>query len=101
MKGKGIEPAIKTRKNSSTRARGSPSRAKHVREMKELGYEGWKSRYRYGERWMAESTFSRGKREYGEYVISRNWENMVKEIEFQYGVLNLMINEIPVYLATK
>jgi len=38
---------------------------------------------------------------YGEYVSSRNWENMVKEVEFQYGVLNLMINEIPVYLAIK
>ena len=50
---------------------------------------------------MAETTFSRGKREYGEYVTSRNLENMVKEVEFQYGVLNLMMNEIPVYLAAK
>ena len=39
---------------------------------------------------MSESTFSRGKREYGEYVSSRNLENMVKEIKFQYGVLNLI-----------
>ena len=101
LDGKGIEPAIKTRKNSSTRARGSPARARHVREMKELGYEGWRDKYRYGRRWMAETTFSRGKREYGEYVTSRNLENMVKEVEFQYGVLNLMMNEIPVYLAAK
>ena len=101
LDGKGIEPAIKTRKNSSTRARGSPARARHVREMKELSYEGWRDKYRYGQRWMAETTFSRGKREYGEYVTSRNLENMVKEVEFQYGVLNLMMNEIPVYLVAK
>jgi len=49
----GIKATIKV-KNSPTKARGSPSRAKHVRE-----------------------------------------------VEFQYGVLNLMINEIPVYLAIK
>ena len=72
-----------------------------MREMKELSYEGWRDKYRYGQRWMAETTFSRGKREYGEYVTSRNLENMVKEVEFQYGVLNLMMNEIPVYLAAK
>ena len=33
----GIEPVIKTRKNASTRARKSPSRAKMVRERKEIG----------------------------------------------------------------
>jgi len=101
LNNKGIESAIKVRKNASTRARGSPLRAKHVREMKELGYEGWRDKYRYGQRWMAETTFSGGKREYGEYVSSRNWENMVKEVGFQYGLLNLMMNEIPVYLAIK
>ena len=37
---KEIEPVIKTRKDASTKARGSPSRAKMVREMKEIGYEG-------------------------------------------------------------
>jgi len=43
--------------------------------------EGWRDKYRYGQRWMAETTFW-GKREYGEYVSSRNWE-MVREVEFQ------------------
>jgi len=33
LNGKGIETAIKTRKNSSIRARGFPIRAKHMREM--------------------------------------------------------------------
>ena len=48
----GIEPVIKTRKDASTRARGSPSRAKMVRERKEIGYEGWRDKYKYGKRWM-------------------------------------------------
>jgi len=50
LNSKRIEAAIKTRRNSSTKARGSPSRGKHVREMKELGYEGWRDKYRYGQR---------------------------------------------------
>ena len=42
------EPAIKIRSNSSTKSRDSPSRAKIVRELKELGYERCKDKYRYG-----------------------------------------------------
>ena len=93
----GIEPVIKTRKDASTRARGSPSRAKMVRERKESGYEGWRDKYKYGKRWMDETTFSRAKREYGEYVSAVRWENMVKEIKFQYAMLNVMLNGINVY----
>jgi len=48
----GTEPIIKTRKDASTKARGSPARAKRVREKKEIGYEGWKDKYKYGKRWM-------------------------------------------------
>jgi len=90
---KGIEPVIKTRKNSSTKARGSPARAKMVREVKEIGYEGWRDKYRYSKRWICESTFSRAKRGYGEYVTAVKWENMVNEIRFQYAMLNVMLNE--------
>jgi len=46
---------------------------------------------------MDETTFSRAKREYGEYVSAVRWENMVKEIKFQSAVLNVMLNEIDVY----
>jgi len=87
---KGIEPVIKTRKNSSTKARGSPARARMVRE---IGYEGWRDKYGYGKRWIGEATFSRAKRGYGEYVNAVKWENMVNEIRFQYAMLNVMLNE--------
>jgi len=36
---KEIQPVIKTQSNSNTKARGSPARAKAVREMKDLGYQ--------------------------------------------------------------
>lgn len=97
LDGNGIEPVIKTRKDASTRARGSPSRAKMVRERKEIGYEGWRDKYKYGKRWMDETTFSRAKREYGEYVSAVRWKNMVNEIKFQYAMLNVMLNGINVY----
>ena len=46
----GIESVIKIRNNSSTKSRGSPSRAKRVREYRKLGYKRWRDRYRYGYR---------------------------------------------------
>jgi hypothetical protein len=91
LDGKGIEPAVKTRKNSSTKARGSPSRAKHVREMKELGYEGWKSKYRYGERWMAETFFSGVKRTFGETTRAKSVEGMFQEVEMKFSFYNALI----------
>ena len=94
---KGIEPVIKTRKDASTKARGSPARAKKVRERKKIEYEGWKDKYKYGKRWMSETVFSRAKREYGEYVMAKKWKNMVNEIKFQYSILNVMLNEINFY----
>jgi len=43
---KGIEAEIKTRRNAVTRARGSPTRAAHVRERNQLGYDRWRDKYR-------------------------------------------------------
>ncbi len=44
-----------------------------------------------------ETTFSRAKREYGEYVTAVKWKNIVNEIRFQYAMLNVMLNGINVY----
>ena len=97
LSGKGIEPVIKTRKNASTKAKGSPARAQKVREVREIGYEGWKEKYKYGKRWMNETAFSRAKGKYGEYVTAKNWENIVNEIKFQYAVLNVLMNGLNIY----
>jgi len=69
-----IEPVIKTRKNASTKAKGSPARAQKVREVRETGYEGWKDKYKYDKRWMNETTFSRVKGKYGEYITAKSGE---------------------------
>lgn len=47
---KHIQPVIKIRSNASTKARRSPSRAKAVRELKDIGYQSWKQKYGYGSR---------------------------------------------------
>jgi len=54
---KGIEPAIKVRHNSPSRARGCPAMKEAVLEyLREP--EAWKRRVGYGLRWMAEAAFS-------------------------------------------
>ena len=70
------EPIIKTRKNASTKARGSPARAEKVRERKEIGYEGWKDKYKYGNRWAAEIFFSGVKRIFGETSKAKSIEGV-------------------------
>ena len=74
----GIESVIKIRNNSSTKSRGSPSRAKRVREYRKLGYKRWRDRYRYGYRWSAESFFSGVKR-----VLARHVELNAKMAYFK------------------
>ena len=79
LAGKGIDPAIRVRRNSSRRARGCPARKRVVLEY--LRYpEEWKRRVGYGRRWMAETAFSTFKRMFGEYVTARRYLNMVREM---------------------
>ncbi len=80
LDGHDIKAVIKTRKGSSTRARGSPARAAAVRERRKLGYDGWRDKYRYGQRWMAESYFSGVKRMFGETVRAHSQEAMFQEV---------------------
>jgi len=75
----GITSAIKVRENSSTLARGSPYRAKCVRERKELGYDAWRDKYQYGYRWTAESYFSAVKRIFGEEIRATSMEGAMQE----------------------
>ncbi|RLF62839.1 MAG: hypothetical protein DRN33_05145 [Thermoplasmata archaeon] len=39
--------------------------------MKEFGYEGWRDKYRYGQRWMTEAFFNRKKRIWGVCSIKK------------------------------
>jgi len=88
----GIEPIIKIRSNASTKARGSPARAKRVREVKEIGYERWKDKYKYGKRWIAEKFFSGVKRIFGESVRATSIEGMFQEVRMKFLFYNMLIN---------
>mgnify|MGYP000274079309 CR=1 FL=1 len=87
-----IEPIIKTRKDASIRAKGSPSRAKMVREMKKLGYEGWRDKYRYGDRWAVETFFSGVKRTFGETTIAKTVEGVFQEVKLKFLFYNMLLS---------
>lgn len=88
----GIEPAIKVRKNASTKPRGSRARASEVRKFKAQGYKTWRKNKGYGQRWQAETAFSTYKRTFGEHVSAKKFENMVNEIQLKVFAYNLLIN---------
>jgi hypothetical protein len=87
-----ITPAIKIRSNTSTKARGSPLRAKHAREYLEPGYKSWKKKYDYGKRWAVEGAFSLVKRITGELVSATKTENMFHEVGLKFKFANILIN---------
>lgn len=90
---KKIESGIKTRINASTRSRGSPYRAKCVRERKELGgYKGWRDKYDYGKRWIAESVLSAVKRIFGETVRATSIIGMFRETKMKFMCYNMLLN---------
>ncbi|HET7344562.1 MAG TPA: transposase [Nitrososphaeraceae archaeon] len=65
----GIEPVIRIRKNSSTKANGCMStKIVVIEQLKDM--KRWKKKHGYGMRWIAESAFSSIKRTFGEYVSS-------------------------------
>lgn len=90
---KKIESGIKTRINASTRSRGSSYRAKCVRERKELGgYKGWRDKYEYGKRWIAESVLSAVKRIFGETVRATSIIGMFREAKMKLMCYNILLN---------
>ena len=80
MKHRKIEFVTNIRKNASTASKGCTCRAAAVRERNEIGDEAWKEKHGYRMRWKVESAISDLKRMFGEYVFSKTFANMVKEI---------------------
>ena len=95
---RGIEPAIRVRKNSSRRARGCPARKRVVVEFLRDSEE-WKRRVGYGLRWMVETAFSTFKRLFGEHVKARNLPNMIREMLLKARLYNLFTNLTPASCA--
>lgn len=94
LKQKRTESGIKTRKNASTRARGSPYRAQCVRELKKIGYETWKEKYEYGMRWASEGYFSAVKRIFGEDVRATSREGMFQEARMKFLFYNMIAHVV-------
>ena len=51
----------------------------------------WKQKMRYGFRWVVEGFYSRYKRTFGEYLFSKKWKNIEKEVITKVNILNLFI----------
>jgi len=83
------EAAIKPRRNSSTRSRGSYLRARTVREFL-LDPEKWKDSVSYGLRWMVEACNSTMKRTLGEYVSSIDPLQIVQEMKLKRPKYSLL-----------
>jgi len=87
----GINPIIKPRKNART-DRGPPERRTSAIMFKMLGEREWSRRMGYGRRWAAETAFSTFKRLYGEHSMSKNMENITKELAAKAYIYNMLIN---------
>jgi len=87
----GIVPAIKIRKNASSK--GFSKRAEEVRLYKKLGYKEWAKHKGYGMRWVAsEGIFSAVKRIFGENVRSYKVENAYKEARMKFWAYQQLRN---------
>lgn len=84
---KGIQPAIKVRKNAKYRKTNHYLRNKNVQSQK-TNLQQWKDSVDYGKRWMVETVFSCMKRMFGEYVTAIRFENMIKEIILKASLYN-------------
>jgi hypothetical protein len=83
-----IEAAIKVKKNSSVKAMGCyPRKIAVLQQLSD--FRRWRRSVGYGYRWMAETVFSAMKRMFGEYVMARNYRNMVKEIHLKASLYNM------------
>ena len=76
----GENTIIPPRKNASTRSRGSPSRARIVRQIRRTGEREWKEAVDYGKRWHVEIYFSGLKRTMGEVIKANRPDYIVQEI---------------------
>jgi IS5 family transposase len=88
LKDKGIEPAIRLRKNSIVSSRSNRMRNIEVRQQTK-DFLKWKKKKRYGQRWIAETAFSSVKRMFGERASVSRFQNMVREMMLKVSLYNL------------
>lgn len=82
-----ISPAIKVRKNASTK-RGNKLRRHEAKIQLYEGEDIWKQKREFGKRWIVEIWYAAYKRRFGEVVKAVSWRAMVLEILRNVSVLN-------------
>lgn len=90
-----IEPAIKLRKNASTKSHGAPLRRQEALLVKKLGYVGWRELKDYGERWIVEIVFSSFKRVLGDVLRSRKFLAQKAEASLKVMLYNKFLSAHP------
>jgi hypothetical protein len=91
QRGMGIRPVIKPRVNARTDL-GLPERCTPATIPKTLVEREWSKVRGYGRRWAAETAFSTYKRLYGEHCLSKNIENITRELKAKAYIYNTLIN---------
>lgn len=86
-----IEPKIKISKDAIINPNGSWRRNMEVKKYRELGYEKWAKKKKYGRRWTGtEGIFSSVKRIFGDRVRSKKIENMCMEAKRRFWAYQTM-----------
>lgn len=79
LESKGVEAAIKPRKNSRSETP-SEARGRAVSLYRRLGHQAWAKLKRYGRRWSVETAYSTFKRTFGEFCMAKTLKNTAKEL---------------------
>ena len=86
----GENTIIPPRKNAYTRSRGSPARARTVRQIRSTSEKEWKESVDYGKRWPVEIYFSGLKRTMGEVIKANRPDYIVQEIALKVQYYNIL-----------
>ena len=86
----GSNTIIPPRKNASSQSRGSPARAKIVRQIRRTGEKEWKESVDYGKRWSVEIYFSGLKRTMGEVIKAVRPDYITQEIALKVQYYNIL-----------
>ncbi|MBC7121009.1 MAG: transposase [Candidatus Methanosuratus sp.] len=90
LRNRGIDAVIKPRRNSVLE---TPSRARRyeVDLYRNLGHGKWAAIKGYGRRWSVETAYSTFKRVFGESVMARTLDNVVRELAAKVSLYNILV----------
>ena len=93
----GENTVIPPRKNASTRSRGSPARARIVRQVRRTSEKEWKESVDCGKRWHVEIYFSGLKRTMGEVIKAVRPDYIAQEIAMKVQYYSILMEMTHAY----